>query len=366
MTLPYNFFSNVSPRFSSHLLASDEGVRVAMRFTRRRLPVLLPIVSALLILSSPGLAQKPPAQQPTQRPDDTVRIGVTDVRLPVSVLDKKDRFIFELTKEDFEVLEDKRQQEIKHFQANSQIPLDIAILMDTSSSVRGKLKFEKESAASFVQTVLQRRRDRVLFTTFDNQVTLHQDFTDSTELLTKAIESNKIKANGETRLYDAIYRVCEEKMGTDRTRRGVIIIISDGDDTISDRTLEDAVNISQKREVTIYAISTKAGGFFGVAGGTVKGVEDKALQRLCDSTGGRLYFPSDQLGLERDFRGITDDVRNQYIIVYEPDNQNFDGSRRSIEVKVVNPKYKDMKVRSRRGYIAGSPTASKGGSSSDK
>lgn len=331
-------------------------------FKQGLLPIVLVIASVALGLSPSGLSQR----APTQRPDDTVRISVTDVRLPVSVLDKKDRFIYELTKEDFQVYEDKRLQEIKHFQAKSDIPLDIAVLMDTSSSVRGKLRFEKESAVSFVQTVLQRRRDRVLFATFDNQVLLHQDFTDSTELLAKAIEDKKIKANGETRLYDAIYRVCEEKMGTDRTRRGVIIVISDGDDTISDRTLEDAIAISQKREVTIYSISTKAGGFFGVGAGTVKGAEDKALQKLCDSTGGKLYFPNDLLALERDWRAITEDVRNQYIIVYEPDNQNFDGSHRAIEVRVVNPQYKDMKVRSRRGYIAGSVTASKVGSSDQR
>lgn len=322
------------------------------------------IASAALGLSSASLAQR--SSEQAQRGDDVVRIGVTDVRLPVSVVDKKDRFIFELSKDDFQIYEDKRPQEIKHFQAKSDIPLDIAILLDTSSSVRGKLKFEKESAVSFVQTVLQRRRDRVLFATFDNLVALHQDFTDSTELLSKAIDSNKIKAKGETRLYDAIYRVCEEKMGADRTHRGVIIVISDGDDTISDRSLEDAIAIAQKREVTIYSISTKAGGFFGVSAGTVKNAEDKALQKLGDSTGGKVYFPGDQLALERNFRSITDDVRNQYIIVYEPDNQNFDGSHRAIEVRVVNPRYKDMKVRSRRGYIAGSVSASKAGSSPER
>ena len=142
------------------------------------------------------------------------------------------------------------------------------MLMDTSNSVKPKLKFEKDAAYSFLETVLKSRQDRALFATFDSQVELHQDLTDRLDLLTKAID--KVKAQGGTRMYDAIYSICEEKMmaSTSLGRRRAMVVITDGEDTESERKLKEVIDIAQRSETPVYVISTESGGFFGVQAGT--------------------------------------------------------------------------------------------------
>ncbi|HEY8459834.1 MAG TPA: VWA domain-containing protein, partial [Blastocatellia bacterium] len=166
------------------------------------------------------------------------RITTINVNLPVTVSDKNNAFVVNLEQSDFLVIEDKVPQTIISFNPLSNLPLDVAMLMDTSNSVKPKLKFEREAAYSFLETVLKYRQDRALFATFDSQVELHQDLTNRLDLLTKAID--KIKAQGGTRMYDAIYSVCEEKMmsGASAGRRRVMVVITDGEDTESERTLQ--------------------------------------------------------------------------------------------------------------------------------
>ncbi|HYV07484.1 MAG TPA: VWA domain-containing protein, partial [Blastocatellia bacterium] len=177
----------------------------------RRLTALA--VSALTILvfiCASGLAQKPAPQKPRAQDDTPQKLGVLDVRLPVSVKEKS-KFVSGLTISNFEVYEDGKRQQILKFISPSQLPLNIAMLMDTSNSVKLKLPFEKDAAEDFVATVTTfRRKDQVLFATFDSEVQLHQDFTDAQEPLIKAIR--KVKAGGYTRMYDGIFRVIEEKM----------------------------------------------------------------------------------------------------------------------------------------------------------
>ncbi|MCS6886041.1 MAG: VWA domain-containing protein [Acidobacteriota bacterium] len=277
--------------------------------------------------------------------DETTRIKVTNVTLPVIVTDKDGRFVSNLTKENFEVYEDKKLQKIQDFQAQADLPLYIAILLDTSASVKGKLKFEKEAVTSFLQTVLRRRKDQALLVTFDSNVEMRQDFTDDLELLIKALKP--VKAAGETTLYDAVYRVCEEKMSNVPTPRKVIVVISDGADTASERTLEEAIEIAQRNEVVIFGISTKGAGFFGIEGGQVEGVDDKELRRLCEETGGEVAFPGNYLDLERAFANINNKSRKYYLLAYEPEDPERPGYRR-IEVKIVGRK--DLKLRTRKGY----------------
>src|SRR5262249_45743529 len=155
------------------------------------------------------------------------------------------------------------------FIAPSKLPLDIAVLMDTSNSVKLKLPFEKDAAEDFVATVTTyRRKDQVSFVTFDSDVELHQDFTDSQELLIRAIR--KVKAGGYTRLYDAIYRIIEEKMANipSSDARRIIVILSDGADTASEHSLKDAIEMAQRYDVTIFGISTK--NFKGIGSGMVE------------------------------------------------------------------------------------------------
>src|SRR3989441_3151814 len=224
--------------------------------------------------------------------------------------------------------------------------------MDTSPSTAGKLRFEQEAAKNFIYTVVRPRKDRVLFATFDDQVTLRQDFTDRIELLDRAVDAVK-KPGTQTSLYDAVWEFCDEKMRSAQGRRA-LVVITDGVDTYSRANLNDAIDIAQRTETTIFAISTKAG-----LSGTVPGVEagqvqdhgDKGLERLCEETGGIAFFTGDMLALERSFTKIARELRSQYLITYRPTNDRYDGSYRKVEVKLTNANDK-YKLRTKRGYKA--------------
>ncbi len=310
--------------------------------------------------TKPGDKAKPAGEQEQEQGPGTIVSRTVNVRLPVAVTEgKTNRFITDLKQSDFEIFEDKAKQEILSFQPLSDLPLDVAILMDTSNSVKPKLKFEKDAAVSFLQTMLTSRKDRALFATFDSEVELQQDFTNRLDLLTKAID--KVKAQGETRMYDAIYSVCEEKMFAIQGRRRAMVIITDGEDTISERTLKDAIDIAQRSETVVFVISTKSGGFFGVEAGTVDNKEDKVLKQLAEDTGGRAFFTSKVIELEKSFSAIAKELRSQYQVSYSPTNDNFDSKFRKIEVKL--PSYKDYRIRTKSGYNAVPPrqTGTEGG-----
>jgi Ca-activated chloride channel homolog len=308
---------------------------------------------ATTIFAQPTRPAPKPAQEKPQKADEqqTPKFIITNVRLPIAVIDKSQRFIVDLKKEDFEVLEDKVKQEIESFSAQSDLPLDIALLMDTSNSVKPKLKFQRDAAVSFLQTVLRIQKDKALFLSFNSDVELQQDFTNRIDLLAKAID--KVKAYGETRLYDAVYSVCEEKMKGESGRRRVIVLITDGEDTASEHSLEDAIKIALKTETIVFVISNKASGFFGVQGGQVDSAEDKYLKRLAEETGGSSAFTGTVIELEKTFSRIEKELRSQYLIVYAPSNENYNGKMREVEVKL--PGKKDLRIRTRKGYPADPP-----------
>jgi Ca-activated chloride channel family protein len=303
------------------------------------------ITAAITLLSTAAPAQK---NLQVVRGSDQIKTRVLTVRLPVSIKEKN-RFVTGLTAKNFEVYEDGKRQRIDGFEAPSQLPLNIAVLMDTSESVKLKLPFEKDAAEDFVATVTTyRRRDQVLFATFDSDVELHQDFTDAQEPLIRAIR--KVKAGGYTRLYDAVYRIIEEKManlqGSDARR--VILIISDGADTASDHSLKEAIDIAQRYDVTIFGISTKNFTGSGVSAGMVENSDDKELRRLCEETGGQLFLPSQKAELFRAFTQIAYDLRQEYIIHYTPENQEPTGKRRSIRVRLVGA---EGTLYHKKGYV---------------
>lgn len=297
----------------------------------------------------PGENKPAPDKQENLEPGKDI-IRTINVSLPVTITDKSNRFVVDLKQTDFEIYEDKAAQSIVSFTPLNNLPLDIGMLMDTSNSVKPKLKFEKDAAYSFLETVLKTRQDRALFATFDSQVELHQDLTNRLDLLTKAID--KVKAQGGTRMYDAIYSVCEEKMMSPNTtgHRRAMVVITDGEDTESEHDLKEVIDIAQRSETTVFVISTKAGGFFGVQAGTVDRREDKDLKRLSEETGGRAFFTAEVIELERSFTAIARELRSQYVIAYEPTNANYDGKFRQIEVKL--PNHKDLKIRTKKGYPA--------------
>jgi Ca-activated chloride channel family protein len=326
-----------------------------MRFGRISfwLPVLLFVAGA----ASSAFAQNPrqtPTPAPTPEDEQTVRVRSRLVNLPVTVMDKKgQRIIDGLTRSDFLVYEDKQPQTIQDFiTERGARPVYVAVLMDTSGSTAAKLQFEREAAKDFIYTVLSSRKDRAAFATFDDDVNLLQDFTDRLDLLEHAIDSVK-KPGRKTVLYDAIYRFCNEKMRGLNGRR-VIVVITDGVDTYSHADIADAIDIAQRTETILFAISTKAGfsgSVPGVEAGQVLNKDDRELVRLCEETGGRAFFTGDRLALERSFKAVSDELRAQYIITYIPTNTEYDGRERKIEVKLVNNPNK-YKVRAKTGYRA--------------
>lgn len=281
-----------------------------------------------------------------------------EVRLPVSVYKgkgEKKTFLKGLAKGDFVVLEDGVQQEVTFFSDDkNNPPVFVGVLMDTSPSTAGKLKFSKESAKNFLYTVLRQRKDKGAFMTFDHEVKLIQDFTDKQDLIDRAIEGVK-KSGSQTALYDAVWEFADQKLRTAPGRR-VIVVITDGEDTFSRAELKDAIDIAQRTETTIFAISTKAGfgGVVpGVEAGTVKDRGDKDLEKLCEETGGAAYFTGDQLALERALNKIREELQQSYIITYRPANQNYNGEPRKIEVRVSSPLFtKDYRLDYKKGYNA--------------
>ena len=300
-------------------------------------------------------AQKPKAS-PTPLPQDpqgTVRIPVRRVRLPITVIDKKNNFVPGLTKGDFVILEDKVPQTIETFSDDvSSLPVYVAVLMDTSPSTAGKLKFQQESAMNFIQTVVKARKDRVLFGTFDDEITLLQDFTQNIDLLDKAVYGVK-KMGKQTALFDAVWQFCDEKMRSVPGRR-VLLLVTDGEDTYSRANIRDAIDIAQRTETTIFAISTKAGFAAtvpGVEAGQVADKKDRDLQTLSEETGGSAFFTGDMIALERAFNRISKELRAQYLVTYDPTNKDYNGAFRKIEVRLVEG-HGDLKVRTKRGYPA--------------
>ncbi|HST51033.1 MAG TPA: VWA domain-containing protein [Pyrinomonadaceae bacterium] len=327
--------------------------------------LLIAFAFGLCALSAPSLYARQTgtqAAQPRQTPTPATQGDLQEttttraVRVPVTVLDKKGQPVTGLTRDSFQVFEDKRPVVGFDFLGESQEiekqPIFIGVLMDTSGSTSAKLGFEKEAAKNFLYTVTRTRKDQAAFVTFDDEVTLRQDFTKNLELLEKAIDGVK-KPGTQTALYDAVWQFCDEKMRSAGSTRRALVIITDGDDTYSRADLDDAVKIAQKTDTIIFAISTK-GGFTGsavpgVEAGTVKDSGDKELQRLADETGGQAFFTGDMLALERAFKKVGEELRSQYLITYKPDPP-FDGRYRRIEVKLASGG--GYKVSAKRGYTA--------------
>lgn len=278
-----------------------------------------------------------------------------EVRLPIAVKDKQNNLVMGLSKADFIVFEDGIEQEATFFtDEKTNPPVFVGVIMDTSPSTAGKLEFSKRSAKDFIYTVTRLRKDKAAFLTFDNEITMYQDFTDKLDLLDKAVDQVK-RVGTQTALYDAIWQFTDEKLRNAPGRR-VVVLITDGDDTFSRAELDDVIDIAQRTETTIFAISTKQGFLGTVPGveiGTIKDRGDKLIERLCAETGGEAFFTGDVLALERAFKRISQELSAQYILTYRPANQEFDGKRRRIEVRFRDrEKGKNLRIRTKTEYRA--------------
>ncbi len=281
-----------------------------------------------------GMAQSDPAGQ------EPIRVGVEAVNILVSVHEEKTGvFIRGLNPRDFEVYEDGVRQEITNFVEETDLPLAIALCIDTSSSVRIKLKFEKEAAIDFLFSVMT-PRDRILLLEFDTAATLLHDFTSNPNRLKDEI--NRLRAGGGTSLYDAIYLVSEQKLKDVEGRR-VLVVLSDGADLTSLSTFEDALKAAFQAEAAIYAVSTTR------FGADVDHEGDNALRQLAEKTGGRAYFPLSTGELSIAFKAINEELRNQYSVTFSPSNKKPDGTFRELRVKVKHP---NKILHYRRGYFA--------------
>jgi Ca-activated chloride channel family protein len=279
---------------------------------------------------------------------------IFEVRLPVTVT-LKNKLQTGFTKGDFVVFEDGVQQEVTYFSdEKTNPPVYVGVLMDTSPSTAGKLGFSKEAAMNFLHSVIRLRKDKAAFMTFDHEILLREDFTDRLDRLQSAVDKVK-KPGSQTALYDAIWQFTDQKLRNSPGRR-VIVVITDGDDTFSRADLKDAVDIAQRTETTIFAISTKAGflgSVPGVEAGTVNDKGDKLLIQLTQETGGEAFFTGDMMALERAFQKISEELRSQYIITYRPAIQEYDGRQRKIEVKFSDKdRGKNLRIRTKTSYRA--------------
>jgi Ca-activated chloride channel family protein len=308
----------------------------------------------VLILTGALAAQTgAPPQTQQVRPQDPISVDVNEVNVVFAVTDKKGKFITNLKKEDFRVYEDDKPQAITSFRSETDLPLTITLLVDTSGSIRDKLKFEQEAAIEFFYSTLKRGKDKAAVIGFDSGVDLLQDFTDDPEVLAKAV--NGIRIGGGTALFDAVFLATTEKLAKQGDARRVVILIGDGDDNSSRASITEALETTQKHEVVLYAISTNQTAYFGTS---EQDRGDKTLKQFATETGGRAFFPSKVTDLAASFQDIHDELRSQYAIAYTPPSQKADGAFHKLRVEIVNKQYKDLKVRARTGYYAVKPTAS--------
>jgi VWFA-related protein len=277
-------------------------------------------------------------------PVTTIRVKSNEVNVVFTVTDKHGRRITNLKEGDFKVVDDnKPAAEINSFHAETNLPLQVGLLIDASNSVRDRFKFEQESAVEFLNQIIRPRYDQAFVVGFDVTPEIAQDFTDKTELLAHGVR--ELRPGGGTALYDAIYFACREKLmkapNATPVRRA-IILLTDGDDNQSHVTREEAIEMAQRAETVIYAISTNVSG--------TKGPGDKVLERIADATGGRAFFPFQIRDVVNAFADIQDELRSQYAVSYKPADLKADGSYRTIEI--IPTDRKNLRVRSRRGWFA--------------
>jgi Ca-activated chloride channel homolog len=299
---------------------------------------------ALCVLSLAFAGQKGDKVAPQEAPDrNRISVDVSRVNMLFTVSDKKHRFVTDLTKDDFEVIESKRQQPITEFAAETDLPLRMAILIDTSNSIRDRFRFQQEAAVAFIDGTVRPRTDKALVVSFDTAAELVTDLTDNVSALEKAVLG--LRPGGGTALYDAVYFACRDKLMQDQPLykfRRAMVVLSDGDDNQSRYTRDQALEMAQKADVTIYTISTNRS--------RIATDGDKVMKYFALETGGQSFFPFEASDLNQSFENISNELRHQYNIFYRPEPFKADGLYHSVDIKVKGRK--DLVVRARKGYYA--------------
>jgi len=298
--------------------------------------------------ATPQTTGQPGANQPSadDEPITTIKVQVNEVNLIFTVTDKKGRFITGLKRENFGLLDDGRPPvAVLRFSQQTNLPLRVGIMLDTSSSIRQRFQFEQDSAIEFLLQILH-RNDRAFVQGFDIESDMAQGFTNNIDLLNQGIR--KLRPGGGTALYDALYRTCRDQMLTLQENgavRRALIVVSDGDDNYSRAQQSDAIKMCQRAETIVYTISTN------VSPSKDKG--DEVLRAISEATGGMAFFPIKIEDVAVGFRNIQEELRSQYSLVYRPADFKQDGSFRTIYLQALDPRYK---VRASKGYFAPRPT----------
>lgn len=279
----------------------------------------------------------------TDEPEAKFISRPTEVNVVFTVTDKHGRFIRDLAKDNFNIFDTKEAvKDVRSFSSQSNLPLRVGLLIDTSNSIRDKFKFEQEAAVEFLNQIIRPKEDRAFTLGFDTSPEITQDWTNSTEKLTSGIRM--MRPGGGTAFYDAVYLAARDKLMKEKTTgpvRRAMIILSDGDDNQSRVTLSEAIEMAQRAEVIVYTISTS------MAPNTDSG--DRKLKELAEATGGRIFHPFKIEDVADAFRDIQEELRSQYVLAYRPPTLAADGAFHPIEIQALNKKYK---VRARRGYYA--------------
>lgn len=271
-----------------------------------------------------------------------IRAEVTRVNMLFTVTDKRGRFITDLTKDDFQVFENKKPQEILEFTAETDLPLRLAVLIDTSNSIRDRFHFQQEAATNFINSVM-RPEDKAIVVSFDTSAELVADMTNNTNILENAVRN--LRPGGGTALYDAIYYACKDKLMLDQPLykfRRAMVILSDGEDNDSRYSREQALEMAQRSDTVIYTISTNIT--------HIETEGDKVMRYLADQTGGAAFFPFEAKDLNQSFENVANELRHQYNLFYRPEPLNNDGKFHTVAIKVKGRK--DLLVRARKGYYA--------------
>jgi VWFA-related protein len=342
--------------------AQDSGVGEELQEQKRR-PGQQPAPSAT-----------PPKEEIPQESDEVVRVETNLTNIFFSAADKHKRFVNTVRREDIRVLEDGQPQEVFTFQQNTDLPLSLAILIDTSGSEERTLPDEKAAARAFIESVVRPDKDEAAIVSFTGEVTLEQGFTGNIDRIRRAIErvefvppsgyigggvvvgstppisdTNQILA-GSTAIWDAVWATSNELLAesAENTRRA-IILLTDGEDTISQVKMHEAITRAQKADAFIYAI--------GIGDMYRGGVDEGALRKITEQTGGRAYFPRSERELREAFTQIQRDLREQYLVAYSPSNKARDGSYRRVEIEIINPELRkqNLKLNYRPGYFAKTP-----------
>lgn len=264
------------------------------------------------------------------------------MNLIFTVTDKHGKFIRDLKEEQFKILDNNLPpKQITHFEAETDLPLRVGLLIDASNSIRDRFQFEQQAAIEFLQQIIRPRSDRAFVLAFDEVPDLTQDFTGDLDKLNRGVQM--IRPGGGTALWDAVYFACRDKLlkqsDTFPVRRAMILV-SDGDDNQSRVLRQEALDMAERASVIIYTISTNL---------TSSSVDqgDKNLKMLAEATGGRAFFPFKLQELADAFHDIQEELRSQYVVAYKPDQFVANGEFRPVKITMNEKKFR---VRAKRGY----------------